>query len=107
MSFHVFPIQFYARNCPTVCVTRAGAGGGTLSDWENAEAWKKAWNRAESAVSGARFVWRATIIAALCSEKILFVAPHLQEYPIQMNAHDVNEIEKPEFEHLVTRLDIL
>jgi len=23
---------------PTVCVTRAGAGGGTPSDWENAEA---------------------------------------------------------------------
>jgi len=22
----------------TVCVTRAGAGGGTLSDWKNAEA---------------------------------------------------------------------
>jgi len=24
--------------CLTVCVTRAGAGGGTPSDWENAEA---------------------------------------------------------------------
>jgi len=23
---------------PTVCVTRAGAGGGTPSDWKNAEA---------------------------------------------------------------------
>jgi len=32
--------------CLTVCVTRAGAGGGTPSDWKNAEAWKKAWNRA-------------------------------------------------------------
>jgi hypothetical protein len=29
---------FYARERPTVCVTRAGAGGGTPSDWENAEA---------------------------------------------------------------------
>jgi hypothetical protein len=28
----------YARGKPTVCVTRAGAGGGTPSDWENAEA---------------------------------------------------------------------
>jgi hypothetical protein len=27
-----------ARVRPTVCVTRAGAGGGTPSDWENAEA---------------------------------------------------------------------
>jgi len=25
-------------NSPMVCVTRAGAGGGTPSDWENAEA---------------------------------------------------------------------
>jgi len=24
--------------CLTVCVTRAGAGGGTPSDWKNAEA---------------------------------------------------------------------
>jgi hypothetical protein len=61
----------------------------------------------ESPASDARFVGRVTIIAALCSEKMLFVAPHLQEYPIQMNALDANEIEKPEFEHLVTRLDIL
>ena len=30
--------RFNARGCPTVCVTRAGAGGGTPSDWENAEA---------------------------------------------------------------------
>ena len=28
----------YARGVPTVCVTRAGAGGGTPSDWKNAEA---------------------------------------------------------------------
>jgi hypothetical protein len=27
-----------ARGVPTVCVTRAGAGGGTPSDWENAKA---------------------------------------------------------------------
>jgi len=28
----------FALGCLTVCVTRAGAGGGTLSDWKNAEA---------------------------------------------------------------------
>jgi hypothetical protein len=28
----------FALGCLTVCVTRAGAGGGTPSDWENAEA---------------------------------------------------------------------
>jgi hypothetical protein len=28
----------FAGKCPTVCVTRAGAGGGTPSDWENAQA---------------------------------------------------------------------
>jgi hypothetical protein len=30
----------YFLGCPTVCVTRAGAGGGTPSDWKNAEAKK-------------------------------------------------------------------
>jgi len=30
--------ELIARGCPTVCVTRAGAGGGTPSDWENVEA---------------------------------------------------------------------
>jgi len=30
---------FCSLTCqPTVCVTRAGAGGGTLSNWEKAEA---------------------------------------------------------------------
>jgi len=28
----------FALGCLTVCVTRAGAGGGTPSDWEKAEA---------------------------------------------------------------------
>jgi len=28
---------YFARGVPTVCVTRAGAGGGTPSDWKNAE----------------------------------------------------------------------
>ena len=28
----------FARRGLTVCVTRAGAGGGTPSDWKNAEA---------------------------------------------------------------------
>jgi hypothetical protein len=28
----------FALGCLTVCVTRAGAGGGTPSDWKNAEA---------------------------------------------------------------------
>jgi hypothetical protein len=43
---------------PTVCVTRAGAGGGTPSDWKKAEAWKMLENGAESPASGARFVRR-------------------------------------------------
>jgi hypothetical protein len=28
----------FAKNRPTVCVTRAGAGGGTPSDWEKDKA---------------------------------------------------------------------
>jgi hypothetical protein len=28
----------FALGCPTVCVTRAGAGGGTPSDWKNDKA---------------------------------------------------------------------
>jgi len=31
-------LPYFAKGVPTVCVTRAGAGGGTPSDWENAEA---------------------------------------------------------------------
>jgi len=31
-------LLYFARKRPTVCVTRAGVGGGTPSDWENAEA---------------------------------------------------------------------
>jgi len=31
-------IQVLHLGCLTVCVTRAGAGGGTPSDWKNAEA---------------------------------------------------------------------
>jgi hypothetical protein len=50
----------------TVCVTRAGAGGGTPSDWKKAEAWKMLENGAESPASGARFVgtlltWEVTL----------------------------------------------
>jgi len=34
-----YGFAFALRRCqPTVCVTRAGAGGGTPSDWENAKA---------------------------------------------------------------------
>ena len=40
----------------TACVTRAGAGGGTPSDWENAEARKRLGIAPESPASGARFV---------------------------------------------------
>ena len=31
-------LRLECKFLPTVCVTRAGAGGGTPSDWENAEA---------------------------------------------------------------------
>jgi len=33
-----FPYYVVQGKRLTVCVTRAGAGGGTLSDWKNAEA---------------------------------------------------------------------
>ncbi len=46
---------------PTVCVTRAGAGGGTPSDWKNAEALKKAWNRARIPSVGCTLCW-ATVL---------------------------------------------
>lgn len=75
---------------------------GVDSDWEQ----KKPENAAESHTPGARFVGRVTIIATLCSEKMSFVAPRLQEYLIQMNAHYAYEIEKPEFGYLVIRSDI-
>jgi hypothetical protein len=34
----IFSYLCFARGVPTVCVTRAGAGGGTPSDWKNVEA---------------------------------------------------------------------
>jgi hypothetical protein len=37
-NIHLWMTLFYALERPTVCVTRAGAGGGTPSDWEKAEA---------------------------------------------------------------------
>jgi len=46
----------YRLSHPTVCVTRAGADGGTPSDEKKAEAWKMPVKRAESPASGARFV---------------------------------------------------
>jgi len=47
---------------PTVCVTRAGAGGGTPSDWKNAEAWKRLGIAPESPASGARFVGLRAVV---------------------------------------------
>jgi len=45
MSIHCFLLDFELERFReiqgrwlTVCITRAGAGGGTPSDWENAEA---------------------------------------------------------------------
>jgi hypothetical protein len=35
---HNYALANYPRQRPTACVTRAGAGGGTPSDWKNAEA---------------------------------------------------------------------
>jgi hypothetical protein len=43
--FCVLDLRIGSTSRPTVCVTRAGAGGGTPSDWKNAEALKNAWNR--------------------------------------------------------------
>ena len=46
----------YARNCPTVCVTGAGAGVDSVWEQEKLEARKMLENAAESLASSARFV---------------------------------------------------
>jgi len=47
---------YFARNCPTVCVTGAGAGADSAWEQEKLEARKMLVNAAESPASSARFV---------------------------------------------------
>jgi len=60
MNFHSFyciaRLIYFARNCPTVCVTRVWAGVDKVWEQEKLEARKMLENAADSHTSGARFV---------------------------------------------------
>jgi hypothetical protein len=51
-------LNYFARNCPTVCVTCVWAGVDNVWEQEKLEARKMLENAAESHTSGARFVGR-------------------------------------------------
>ena len=55
LSF-ILSTYYIIRVRPTACVTRKWAGEDSFRDVDSAEAWKMPVNRAESHLSGARFV---------------------------------------------------